>query len=126
MSERSKSNFPQCSCHKFIAALLSTLGRRSLFVYVSHLFLVTFAHWLCDREIYSVGAWQMLIVVPPAAGLLWLVAASSERLSAARGRPGAGFVYCRATPNRRGSGRGGRGPNADRVDPLGRIGPAGP
>jgi hypothetical protein len=73
--------------HNFVTSILATLGRRSLFVYVSHLFIVTFAGWLCDQVLYSVGMWQMLIVIPPAAALLWLVAASSEWMSAALARP---------------------------------------
>jgi hypothetical protein len=73
--------------HNWFASILSTLGRRSLFVYVSHLFVVTFAGWLCDRVFYNIGLWQMLLIVPPAAALLWLVAASSEWLSAALAKP---------------------------------------
>jgi hypothetical protein len=74
--------------HNFVASFLSTLGRRSLFVYVAHLFIVTYAGWLCDQVFYSAGAWQMLMLIP-AAGLLWLVAASSEWITAALARSSA-------------------------------------
>jgi hypothetical protein len=73
--------------HNFAASFLATLGRRSLFVYVSHLFIVTFAGWLCDQVFYSLGAWQMVLMLPPAAALLWMVAASSEWISAQLARP---------------------------------------
>jgi hypothetical protein len=73
--------------HNFIAAILSTLGRRSLFVYVSHLFIVTFAGWLCDQVLYSLGAWQMVLILPPAVALLWLVATSSEWITATLAAP---------------------------------------
>jgi hypothetical protein len=64
---------------------IATLGRRSLVVYVSHLFVVSFAAWLCDR-FYWLGMWQMLMI-PPAAALLWFIAASSEWISSALARP---------------------------------------
>ena len=72
--------------HNFVAAFLATLGRRSLFVYVSHLFVVTFAGWLCDQVFYSAGAWQSLMLIP-AAAILWMVATSSEWFSKAIAAP---------------------------------------
>ncbi len=72
--------------NNFAASILATLGRRSLFVYVSHLFLVTFLHWLCDWKLYWMGMWQMLLI-PPAVAILWSVARSSEWLTAALARP---------------------------------------
>jgi hypothetical protein len=63
-------------------SLIATMGRRSLVVYVSHLFLVSLVAWVCDYELWRIGMWQMLLIIP-AAVLLWLVAASCEWISAA-------------------------------------------
>jgi hypothetical protein len=62
-------------------SLIATLGRRSLMVYVSHLFVVSAIAWICDYELSAIGMWQMLLIIP-AAAFLWLVAAGSEKLGA--------------------------------------------
>jgi hypothetical protein len=58
-------------------SLIATLGRRSLVVYVSHLFLISLMAWVCDYLLYSIGTWQIILVLP-AAAMLWGVAAFSE------------------------------------------------
>jgi hypothetical protein len=68
-------------------ALINTMGRRSLVVYVSHVWIVGLSALFAWNH-QNLGAWQMLLAIP-AVALMWLVAAifewkDSRKISTAR------------------------------------------